>query len=208
MDRLKNPALWIGFLVAVLAALLHSGLVADGSALAKGLALVSQILGVAGSLFFGAGLASNPAVPSDQKGSARIGLLVGLALVSVAGCASINKFVCGTTGHLVPPDAQLCTVAALQAASEIAVNVPACAASPTSAACIDAVITAGKDLSPCLPTCVSDAKQGRSVSIAPNVLRSNVSDAKQGRSVSIAPNVLRSNVCQSLAATGHAGACK
>jgi hypothetical protein len=186
MDRLKNPALWLGLSVAVIAAVIHSGLVADGTQAAKLLSLASQVLGVFGSLFFGAGLAASPAAPSpDQKGSARLGLMAVMALV---GCATINPIICGKDGHLVPPAAGPCATAFLEAVASIPGDIAACRVGGFSAACIDAVIASGKELTACLPTCAPNAASGR---------------LGVGAPVHVAPNVLRQNVIDSLRASGH-----
>lgn len=110
-------------------------------------------------------------------------------VLPLLGCTPINNLVCGPGMHLVPPDPQACTVAFLEAATTIAINVPACATTPVSALCIDAVIAAGKELAPCLPTCATNA----------------VEAARRGGGVKVkvAPNVLRQHVIDSLRATGH-----
>lgn len=67
MDRLKNPALWCAFAVAALAALIHGQIWPDGSLTIKLLTVASEIAGVAGSLFFGAGVAKPAAPPVEPQ---------------------------------------------------------------------------------------------------------------------------------------------
>jgi hypothetical protein len=54
MNRLRNPALWIALGIAASAAVLHGGVVSE--AVSAWLRIAQEVLGVAGALFFGAGL--------------------------------------------------------------------------------------------------------------------------------------------------------
>ncbi len=81
MDRLKNPALWCAFVVALCAALIHSTIWPDGSLTVKLLTVISEVAGVAGSLFFGAGIASRAVPPA-----------IVLGLLLLGGAAYADKF--------------------------------------------------------------------------------------------------------------------
>lgn len=180
MDRLKNPALWCALIVAACAALIHGGIWPDGSNAIKYLTVASEIVGVAGSLFWGAGLA--PSVGS------KIGPALALVgALSLSGCATINPIICGAGGHLVPPAAGPCATAFLAAVAAVPGEIAACKVGFT-AACIDAVIAQGRELTACLPTCAPNAASGR---------------LGVGAPVHVAPNVLRQNVIDSLRAAGH-----
>lgn len=69
MDRLKNPGLWCAFLVAALGFVVQGDVYPEGSAPIKILTIASQVIGVAGSLFFGAGLSGSakPAVKEEVQ---------------------------------------------------------------------------------------------------------------------------------------------
>lgn len=63
MERIKNPAAWIGFLIAVLALCVHGDYFS--ARVDSALTAASQILGLAGSWFFGAGMLVRP---EEKKG--------------------------------------------------------------------------------------------------------------------------------------------
>lgn len=93
MDRLKNPATWIAFAIAVIGAMMIAP--AIPASWHPYLDLAGGILGIAGSLFFGAGIKPPP-------GAAAVVTAVALLLLAAPAHADGNIKVDPRTGHVTP----------------------------------------------------------------------------------------------------------